>query len=461
MGTLDHDTDKTPRQEGNTGALIPGFVLGKRFELVRHLGEGSIGQVWLGRDLQLDGEEVALKILRSDLSRARAALADLKRELLLTRKMRHPNIIDVQTFWNAEGFQYITMEYVEGDTLGGALADRDRPFTIREVLGWFREMSAALDYAHSLGILHRDIKPTNILLDRDSHVRVADFGLGSAVRESEEPNSDVPNVIQGTLCYVSPEQLVGDVLDERSDQYSLAATIYELVSGAPPFHSGEIAAQIQVKSAPAIEYLSKTLNQTLLRGLSKSRLKRFASCTEFYESFAAAVGESGNQDPSSAGRVLDDQTRDTVVLNKASFSTRKTRLGRLLIDAGVITQMELMDALIHQNKEEIKLGQALIQLGCVTPEQIVDTLSEQLQIPATDLKNEIIDIGICHTIGKQMASRYRCMPLRKSAYGVLVVVADPLDMELLNFLEEAFWNDIELMVASESNILEAIEEHYA
>lgn len=461
MSESHEDAQSTDESDAEGKEPTPGIVLGERFELVRKLGEGSIGQVWLAGDTQLDGEPVALKILRPDLSRARAALTDLKRELLLTRKLRHPNIIDVQTFWQSDGYQFITMEYVEGDTLGAALAGRDRPFTIREVLSWFREVSDALDYAHSQGILHRDIKPANILLDETGHVRVADFGLGSALWENEEKESDAPTVPQGTLFYISPEQLMGDSLDERSDQYSLASTVYELVSGAPPFHSGEISAQIQVKSAPAIEYLSKTLNKVLLRALSKSPFKRFSTCAEFFEAFAAAVDEAPNQDVEATARVRSDQNRDTIVLNKMSFNTRKTRLGRLMIDTGVITQMELMDALIHQNKNEMKLGQALVELGSVSHEQIVATLSEQLQIPVTTLEDEAIDDEIASTISKQMASQYCCVPLRKSSYGVLVALADPLDMQVLNFLEEAFWNGIELLVATESNIEAAIEEIYA
>ena len=216
--------------------------------------------------------------------------------------------------------------------------------------------------------------------------------------------------------------------------------------------------QIQVKSEPAIEYLSKTLNKVLLRALSKSPFKRYATCVEFFEAFATAVGEAPDQDAEATARVMSDQNRDTVVLNKMSFHTRKTRLGRLLIDTGVITQMELMDALIHQNKNEMKLGQALVDLGSVSHEQIVATLSEQLQIPVTTLKDEAVDSGIATTITKQMASEYRCVPLRKSSYGVLVALADPLDMETLNFLEEAFWNDIEQLVATESNIEAAIED---
>lgn len=115
-----------------------------------------------------------------------------------------------------------------------------------------------------------------------------------------------------------------------------------------------------------IEYLSKFLNKALLRALSKSFPKRFGSCSEFYTVFTLAVGKTPEQESRASIRVLDDQNRDIVVLNNASLNTQKTRLGRLLVDAGIITQIELMDALIFQNKEEIKLGQALVAIGAVS-----------------------------------------------------------------------------------------------
>jgi len=155
------------------------MMLADRFRLIRQVGEGSIGVVWVAEDTHLDNERVACKILREELSSKREALAALKREVLLTRKLRHPNILAVYTFWEAEPSGFITMEYVDGQNLAEALADRGRPFTVKETLPWLRELSEALDYAHGRGVLHRDVKPANILLGKDGHVRLADFGIAS------------------------------------------------------------------------------------------------------------------------------------------------------------------------------------------------------------------------------------------------------------------------------------------
>ena len=116
-------------------------MLAGRFRLLRRAGEGSIGVVWVAEDTHLDNERVACKILRDELSRKREALAALKREVLLTRKLRHPNILAVYTFWEADPAGFITMEYVDGQSLAEALVDRGRPFTVKEILPWLRELS--------------------------------------------------------------------------------------------------------------------------------------------------------------------------------------------------------------------------------------------------------------------------------------------------------------------------------
>ena len=441
-----------------TGALREGMLLADRVRLVRPAGEGSIGVVWVAEDTHLDDERVACKILREELSRKREAVAALKREVLLTRKLRHPNILAVYTFWEADPAGFITMEYVDGQNLSEALADRGRPFTVKEILPWLRELSGALDYAHGLGVLHRDVKPANILLGSDGHVRLADFGIASMALDPEAENLEEKP--EGTLYFISPERLTGGRPDARSDLYSIAASLYQLISGAPPFHVGDIIAQIQIKLPEPIEHLPPEANRVLLRALSKSPAKRHSTCGDFYNAFLrVATGASSSNSPQALVDLGDDD-RSTVVLGDYDVGTRRTRLGKLLIEQDLISQDQLADALMVQSETGEKLGAILLRLGHVQEESIAATLSRQLQIPLVRVEQEEIDEEVALSVERETAERTLAIPMRRSQYGVLVAMADPLDMESINRLEAHFGESVDPLVAIESEILRVIEKLY-
>ena len=435
------------------------MMLADRFRLVRPAGEGSIGVVWVAEDTGLNDEQVACKILREELSRKREAVAALKREVLLTRKLRHPNILALYTFWETDPAAFITMEYVDGCSLAEALADRGRPFTVKEILPWLRELSDALDYAHGRGVLHRDVKPANILLGNDGHVRLADFGIASmALDPDEEKFHEKP---EGTLHFISPERLTGGRPDSRSDLYSIAASFYQLISGAPPFHGGDVIAQIQIKPAQPIDHLPPEANRVLLRALSKSPTKRQSTCGDFYNAFSrAAVGVSSSSSPQ-ALVALGDAGRSTVVLGDFEIGTRRTRLGRLLIEQGLITQDQLADALMDQSESGEKLGAILVRLGHVQEASVAATMSKQLQIPLVRVEQEEIDVEVALSIGRDMAEKALVVPLRRTQYGVLVAMVDPLDMETTNNLETLFGENVDPLVAIEAEVRRVIERIYA
>ena len=441
------------------GMLREGMMLANRFRLVRPAGEGSIGVVWVAEDTHLDDEQVACKILREEFSRKREAIAALKREVLLTRKLRHPNILGVYTFWETDPAAFITMEYVDGRSLAEALADRGRPFTVKEILPWLRELSDALDYAHGQGVLHRDVKPANILLDNDGHVRLADFGIASMALDPDAENLDEKPV--GTLYFISPERLTGGRPDSRSDLYSIAASFYQLISGAPPFHGGDVIAQIQIKPAQPIDHLPPEANRVLLRALSKSPTKRHLTCGDFYNAFSrTVVGVSSSSSPQ-ALVALGDDDRSTVVLGDYEVGTRRTRLGRLLIEQGLITQDQLADALMDQSESGEKLGAILVRLGHVQEASIAATMSKQLQIPLIRVEQEEIDVEVALSIGRDVAEKALAVPMRRSQYGVLVAMVDPLDMETINNLEAHFGENVDPLVAIEAEVRRVIERIYA
>ena len=453
---------------GGTPGLVPGGILAGRFHLIRRLGRGGIGDVWLAEDEQLEGDPVACKILRGEFTHDRRAVADLKREVLLTRRLRHPGILAVYTFWEEEDLRLITMEYIEGRNLAEALLDRGEAYTLEEVLPWVAQVAQALDYAHGEGILHRDVKPGNILLDASGAVRLADFGIARLARDLRTRLTG--EMTCGTLLYVSPEQLLGEQLDPRSDLYSLAAGVYELLAGIPPFTSGSIATQIQFKPPPRLPHLSDAVNAVLLKALSKRPDRRFTHCGEFYHALAGAAGQgAGPGEGQGAGAVPaplvlreEDQveTEATVALDVPSFAEVRVRLGGLLIEAGVVTSRQLEKALEKQRERGLPLGEVLIEMGLAEEKEIAEALSGQLGLPLAHMDQERVDPDVAHVITGALARARRCLPLRKEAGEIIVAMADPMDMMTIDDLESTYGAMVRVKVAPAAALLSAVVRTY-
>ena len=214
-----------------TGAAFAD-ALGDRYVGERELGRGGMATVWLARDLK-HGRLVALKVLRPEVGAILGGDRFL-REIQLTAGLQHPHILPLLDSGEAGGFLYYVMPYVEGESLRQRLS-REGQLPLDEALRFTREVAEALDYARDQGIIHRDIKPENILLSR-GHALVADFGIALAVSSAGRERLTETGLSLGTPAYMSPEQATADPkLDGRSDQYSLACVVYEMLAGEPPY----------------------------------------------------------------------------------------------------------------------------------------------------------------------------------------------------------------------------------
>jgi len=441
-----------------------GHMLAGRFRLARKLGEGAVGQVWMARDTLLHDEPIACKLLISAFSQDRRAIADLKREVLLTRKLRHPNIVSIYSFWESHQTRFITMEYVEGKSLGQMLGAGESPFTLAEILPWFEQVCSALDYAHLQGILHRDVKPANILLTNEDDVRLADFGIARTAREARSRVTG--HVTSGTLLFMSPEQLMGEPLDQRSDVYSLAATLYEMLSGAPPFYKGSIVSQIQSKRPDPIPFCNDPVNRIVLKGLQKNPRDRYASSGEMFAELAAvaryerspAGGRVSRPMPSSSPVPSIGSNAETVLL-PARGAARKP-LGALLVDAGLVTEHQLVEALLKHEVTRERLGSVLVQLGYVSPDKLIGALEKQLQIRSVLLSSLNPDRELLAVVPVASARRHRAIPLSREGNRVVVAMADPLDFEALNALEALLNSPVEPRIATEADLTAAIERVY-
>jgi serine/threonine protein kinase len=216
-----------------------------RYILVRQLGRGGMGVVWMAHDERLD-EKVALKFLPQEINSDSAALEDLRRETLRSRKLTHPNIIRIHDLYEARGeAAFISMEFVEGLNLIDLRIRRgERVLHWPELKPLLQQLCDALDYAHSEKVVHRDLKPANMMLDAKGRLKLADFGIAATISDATSRVS-VRHASSGTLAYMSPQQLDGEVPKVADDMYALGATIYELLTSRPPFFAGEVAYQVR------------------------------------------------------------------------------------------------------------------------------------------------------------------------------------------------------------------------
>jgi eukaryotic-like serine/threonine-protein kinase len=261
-------------------------IFNGRYELHRRLGRGGMAEVYLARDQMLD-RAVAVKVLFPALATDPGFVERFRREAQRAASLNHPNIVGVYDWGEANGTYFIVMEYVEGESLAEQIAREGRlhPDRAAEVAS---DIAAALGFAHrNGGVIHRDIKPGNVLITREGAVKVADFGIARAISDAPDQNLTKTGSVMGTATYFSPEQARGASVDPRSDVYSLGCVLYEMITGHPPF-AGENAVAIaykHVQEAPVPPRridpaLPETLEAIVLKCLAKNPANRYPSAQD-------------------------------------------------------------------------------------------------------------------------------------------------------------------------------------
>ena len=324
----------------------PGTRLGGRYDVVRPLGWGGMAEVYLTVDRQL-GREVAVKVIRERFAEDERFVMRFRREARAAASLSHPNVVAVHDVGVHQGSPFIVMEHVPGRTLAELLREQG-PFPPESVAEIGEAAARALTVAHDAGIVHRDVKPGNVMVTADGRVKVLDFGIARALRWT--PLTDTP-AVQGTAEYMAPEYVKGDGADPRSDIYSLGVVLYELLAGRPPF-TGDSPLQVAYKhleEAPAPPDavrpgLPANLTAVVMRCLAKHPGDRYRRAEEL----AADLGRIQAGRPAATAPIPRDRTSvlRTAGIDETPRPHRRRRKVVVGIVAGVAAGAVLVLALV-------------------------------------------------------------------------------------------------------------------
>ncbi len=303
-----------------------------RYTVMRQLGRGAMGVVYLASDPLLN-RQVAVKTV--DLSVEEPGEREFLRDRLLrdaraAAVLKHPNIVAIYDVFEDAGRAYVVMEYIEGDSLAQRLKTNPMPdaSAMLKVLG---QMADALDYTHARGVIHRDIKPANVMIDTTGTTKIMDFGIA---RISDSRTCTPTGMVMGTVEYMAPEQVLGEPLDGRADQFALAVVAYQMMTGSTLFGPNTVATLTykivnEVAPLPSTRngHLPRGVDVVLAKGLSKKPTDRFATCRDFAMALRTSVFGRANRSAAGshgAGCAISEPTT-TVAMQPPSAARFQSR----------------------------------------------------------------------------------------------------------------------------------------
>jgi serine/threonine protein kinase len=317
-------------------------MLEEQYTLTKEIGRGGMSVVYLAKDLRHD-RLVAVKLVQPEITTASSAERFL-REIQITAKLQHPHILPLLDSGANEGLLYYIMPHIDGESLRDRLSADER-LSFEEAVGITQQIAAALQYAHDNGIIHRDVKPENILLSAGLAV-LSDFGVASAIGDDE--NDSTTRFTVGTPAYMAPEQAEREKVDHRADQYSLACVLFEMLTGAPPFFAGTVGETIQRRLTESVPRLSETrpdlpaeLDEIFTRALARKPRNRYESVEEFSQALEGLPPVAEQEEARATSAIGRPQSSPGLV-KQASPPPPRDLGRRLLVLGGILSLIVIL-----------------------------------------------------------------------------------------------------------------------
>ena len=408
--------------------IVKGQKINDRYQVIRSIGEGGMANVYLAYDTILD-RNVAVKVLRGDLATDEKFVRRFQREAMSASALSHPNIVEMYDVGEDDGNYFIVMEYIDGKTLKNLIKKRGA-LTVAEVVDIMLQLTSAISCAHDSYIIHRDIKPQNVMILDDGRVKITDFGIAIASNASELTQT---NSVMGSVHYLPPEQANGAGATAKSDIYSLGILMFELLTGKLPF-KGENAVEIalkqmkeQIPSVCAINpEIPQSIENVILKACAKNRKNRYANVKDMYNDIKTALDEDRTNETKQTYKFSEDDLDETKKIEslsdvkknkkketKEEDSTEKKMNLALIITSGVAGLLVLLSVIfffvvpamgpkdvkipdvtgLTVEKAEEKLLNAGLEINVKTKEESSEDVKEGRVVKTEPSKNRTVKEG--------------------------------------------------------------------
>ena len=408
--------------------IVKGQKINDRYQVIRSIGEGGMANVYLAYDTILD-RNVAVKVLRGDLATAEKFVRRFQREAMSASALSHPNIVEMYDVGEDDGNYFIVMEYIDGKTLKNLIKKRGA-LTVAEVVDIMLQLTSAISCAHDSYIIHRDIKPQNVMILDDGRVKITDFGIAIASNASELTQT---NSVMGSVHYLPPEQANGAGATAKSDIYSLGILMFELLTGKLPF-KGENAVEIalkqmkeQIPSVCAINpEIPQSIENVILKACAKNPKNRYANVKDMYNDIKTALDEDRINETKQTYKFSEDDLDETKKIEslsevkknkkketKEEDSTEKKMNLALIITSGVAGLLVLLSVIfffvvpamgpkdvkipdvtgLTVEKAEEKLLNAGLEINVKTKEESSEDVKEGRVVKTEPSKNRTVKEG--------------------------------------------------------------------